>query len=195
MRRVLLGILVVLTSLALSACDVPLEIVEVEKVVTETEVVEIEVPVIITEKEIQIEVVEVPTTVFQIEESRTVFWVGDGSRIIFVASRGEVSYTIEFLYEDPLIGGPYMTVLQIEKQLDGYTDDWFFSEDITGCTEEELEVLTKFPVENEYDFEWQVYEFNDTATWEDLEHMYQSYYDNYYYGDLFDGCTAGDSTT
>lgn len=155
------------------------EIVEVEipVIVVETEVVIVEVPQIIVETEVVEIIREIEIPVFVSEESRTLFYTADTDLAIFVISRGETSYVMEFKFVDPMIGNSYMEIVQIEKQTNGETDDWFFmneySENINGD-------LFQFEVEDYYGFTWEVEDRIDGMIWENVEFLYQEMYNDYY---------------
>lgn len=188
MKKLVLVLVVFALTMALTGCVengiepyviTETEIVEVEipVIVVETEVVIVEVPQIIVETEVVEIIREIEIPVFVSEESRTLFYTADTDLAIFVISRGETSYVMEFKFVDPMIGNSYMEIVQIEKQTNGETDDWFFmneySENINGD-------LFQFEVEDYYGFTWEVEDRIDGMIWENVEFLYQEMYNDYY---------------
>lgn len=190
MKKLLLVLVVMIMSIMMAGCEAIPEIVEIDKVVVETEIVEIEIPVIVIEREIvEIEIPQiiVETEIVEIirevevfidvtEESRTLFYTADTDLAILVVSRGEESYTIEFKYVDPLIGDPYVEIVQIEKQINGVTEDWFFMSDYSDYIEDNFrEYIT-----SEDDFVREVESWRDNVVWGEFVAFYEVMYNDYY---------------
>ena len=111
-----------------------------------------------------------------VEESRTLFYTADTDLAILTISKGHVSYSFEFAYRTPLIGANYVEVIQLEKQIDGITEDWFFFAD---CSEMEDDIRT-YNVEDWDEFVREVEVFLEAMTWSDIEQMYLILYNDFY---------------
>ena len=141
--------------------EVPvIQIVEVPQIITETQIVEIEREVII----------EVPMEV----ESKSMFFTADTDLAIFVVSLGEISYIMEWEYTDTLTQPPMANFIQIEKQVNGVPEDWFFADEAT--MDEEF----SFEVTGEEDFDRKMQEINDEMCFECMEEIYTMFYNDYY---------------
>lgn len=178
MKKIFIVLLAFL-SFSLVGCDL-VNTVEVPVVVVETEIVEVEVIV----KEIQI--VEVPvivkeTEVIYVPEFRdtitiSVFFTTDGPAVITIA-QGSVAYIMEIAYVDKLFAAPMFVPIQIEKQIDGWTEDYFFFDEYSGDEPFTFEVI------DESDWMAQVQailESNLPDLWGDFEELYNVMYEDCY---------------
>jgi len=162
------------------------QLTEISENIKTIEILEVEVPVPIVVQKIETievptvvyEVVEIPTIVYETEISKTLFATADTDLLIMVVSKGEVSYTIEFAYKDTLLNPPMLYIIQIEKQVNGETEDWFFISDYSDD-----QSVFEFEVEDWYDFVYEVklfFEESNEVLWEVMVLMYQEFYNDYY---------------
>lgn len=178
----LLFVLIALLTFTLVACDTvttqEVDIVEVPVIIKEIEIVTIEVPVVV--KEYDIVTVEIPVVFYEDTITKNVFFTADTDLAIITYGKGDTTYTLEMAYVDTLIDPPMVYFIQIEKQVNGIVEDWFFFEDYTGA-----ELYQEFSIEvvDEDEFVSLMIEIttqDDNQTFVMLEEMYQELYDNYY---------------
>lgn len=187
MKKVLLALMVLMVFM-LVGCDATVttqevDIVEVPIIIKETEVVTIEVPVIV--KEIEIVTIETQAIIYEDKMTKAVFFTADTDLAIVTIGKGSVTYIMEIEYKDTLLDPPMMYMIQIEKQIDGETEDWFFFKDYSGVTADFVDGIS-FEVEDYDDFMLQVkyiLDETDDYIWQMFEEIYTVLYEDYYSGE------------
>ena len=171
MKKLLLA-LTVLMVFMLVGCD---STIEQPTIIIEREIVTIEIPVIVKE----IEVIYVPE--FKDTITKSVFFTADTNLAIITVGKGDTTYIIELAYKDTLLDPPMLYVIQIEKQVNAVTEDYFFFDDYAGDEAFAWEVD---------DYDMFVYDAQsllddtDEHIWEQFVFTYDSLYDDYYTEDI-----------
>ena len=133
----------------------------------------VEVPVIVKETE----VIYVPE--FHDTITISIFFTSEGDLAIISIGQGNVSYVMEIAYVDKLFAAPMFVPIQIEKQVDGLAEDWFFFEEYSGASADTF----NFEVEDMDDWMYQVQlilEEDLDTLWQHFEMIYEKLYEDYY---------------